>query len=170
MKQAVSILGDLREAAKQAEQNARTVTTKTTNTAVDKAKARTAATQAARVPDELLRALGARGRGLDSGGRPYGLALLNVVENVAAEAFACGGRSQGKMCMYMQGISQLYVPICKVTCPQKGGPWSSVVGRIGMGNEAKISTLLPLETYGDLYLRGRYGGPGRTRCIAIVLG
>eukprot|EP00752_Nemacystus_decipiens_P011279 g10023.t1 len=88
------ILADYRRAAKQVEDDANKVTTSTTKTAVDKAKARAAVTRAARVPEELLRALGARGRGLDSGmGRAYGLSLLKVVEDVAAEAFACGERS-----------------------------------------------------------------------------
>ena len=90
------ILAGLRQAAKEAEDDARKVTASTTNTAVDKAKARSALTRAARVPEELLRALGARGRGLDSGcGRAYGLSLLKVVEDVAAEAFACGEPGQG---------------------------------------------------------------------------
>lgn len=93
------MLSDLRQAARQAEDDARRVITSTTNTAVDKAKARAAVTRAARVPEELLRALGARGRGLDSGrGRPYGLSLLKVVEDVAAEACACGERSHGEGC------------------------------------------------------------------------
>lgn len=95
--QAVSILGNPLQASAQSEENGCTATTETTATAVDKATARTAATQAARVPDELLRALGAKGRGLDSGGRPYGLALLKVVEDVATEAFARGDRSRGKI-------------------------------------------------------------------------
>eukprot|EP00903_Cladosiphon_okamuranus_P007042 g6846.t1 len=91
----VDILADLRQAAKQAEDDANKVTTSTTNTAVDKTKARSAMTRAARIPEELLRALGARGRGLNSGcGRSYGLSLLKVVEDVAAEAFACGECSQ----------------------------------------------------------------------------
>lgn len=116
--QAVAILGDLRQAAEQAEEHASMVTTKTTNTAVDKAKARTAATQAARVPDELLRALGARGRGLDSRGRPYGLALLKVVEDVAAEAFACGERSQG-ICLHAKGHTAVsYVANSRIISPK----------------------------------------------------
>ena len=90
------ILADLRQAAKQAEDDATKVTASATKTAVDKAKARAAVTRAARVPEELLRALGARGRGLDAGfRRAYGLSLLKVVEDVAAEAFACGERSLG---------------------------------------------------------------------------
>lgn len=96
------ILADLRQAAKLAEDDANKITTSTTNTAVDRAKARSAMTRTARVPEELLRALGARGRGLDSGyGRAYGLSLLKVVEDVAAEAFACGERSQGVPCIAM---------------------------------------------------------------------
>ncbi|CAM9321848.1 unnamed protein product [Ectocarpus sp. 6 AP-2014] len=90
-----AIFSDLRQEAAKAERNASGVAASTTKTAVDKAKTRSAATRAARVFDELLRALGARGRGLDSGGRPYGLSLLQVVEGVAAQAHACGDRSQG---------------------------------------------------------------------------
>lgn len=93
--QVEAILSDLRQDAENAERNASAVAASTTKTAVDKAKTRSAATRAARVFDELLRALGARGRGLDSGGRPYGLSLLQVVEDVAAQAHACGERSQG---------------------------------------------------------------------------
>lgn len=90
------ILADLQQAAKQAEDDADKVTASDTKTALDKAKARAAMTRAARIPEELLRALGARGRGLDSGlGRAYGLSLLEVVGDVAAGAFACGERSHG---------------------------------------------------------------------------
>lgn len=90
------ILAGLRQAAKEAEEDAEKVTASTTKTAVDKAKARAAATRAACVPEELLRALGARGRGLDAGrGRAYGLSLLEVVEEVAAEAFAIGDPGHG---------------------------------------------------------------------------
>ncbi|CAN0164076.1 unnamed protein product, partial [Ectocarpus sp. 8 AP-2014] len=90
-----AIFSDLRQDAEKTERNASAVAASTTKTAVDKAKTRSAATRAARVFDELLRTLGARGRGLDSGGRPYGLSLLQVVEDVAAQAHACGDRSQG---------------------------------------------------------------------------
>lgn len=107
-----NILGDLRQAAKEAEEDASTVTAKTTNTAVDKARARTAATKAARVIDELLRALGARGRGLDSEDRPYGLALLQVVADVAAGAFACGEYGEGKMRTCMQAPHKIAVAKC----------------------------------------------------------
>lgn len=94
--QVADILADLRQAAEQAEDIANKATASSTNTAVDKAKARAAMTRAAHVPEELLRALGTRGRGLDYGcGRGYGLSLLKVVEDVAAEASASGERSQG---------------------------------------------------------------------------
>lgn len=89
-------MADLRETADQTKKYAETVTASATKTAVDKAKARCASIRAARVPEELLRALGARGRGFDSDyGRPYGLSLLAAVENVAAEAFACGEGGRG---------------------------------------------------------------------------
>lgn len=72
----------------------------TATTAVDKARARTAASQAARVPEELLRALGARGRFPDTmdpaSRRAYGLSLLVAVEEVAAEAQRCGRNSHGE--------------------------------------------------------------------------
>ncbi|CAM9327755.1 unnamed protein product [Ectocarpus sp. 12 AP-2014] len=90
-----AIFSDLRQDAEKAERTASAVAASTTKTAVDKAKTRSAATRAALIFDELLRALGARGRGLDSGDRPYGLSLLQVVEDVAAQAHACGERSQG---------------------------------------------------------------------------
>ncbi|CAM9574727.1 unnamed protein product, partial [Laminaria digitata] len=51
--------------------------------------------RAARIPEELLRALGARGAGLDSGGAAYGLSLLKAVEEIAAEAQLRGRRSRG---------------------------------------------------------------------------
>lgn len=91
-----AILAGLRETASQAKDHADTVTASATKTAVDKAKAKTASTRAARVPEELLRALGARGRGFDSDyGGAYGLSLLAAVEDVAAEAFACGEGYRG---------------------------------------------------------------------------
>lgn len=71
-----------------------TTTTTAAGAAIDKARTRTAAAEAARVSEGLLRALGARGRGLDNS-RAYGLSLLGVVEEVAAEAGACGKRTPG---------------------------------------------------------------------------
>lgn len=71
----------------------------TTASILAKARARTSAAQAERVSDALLRALGARGKGLDSTEpeerRAYGLSLLKVIEEVAAEAQVSGKQSQG---------------------------------------------------------------------------
>ncbi|CAM9989759.1 unnamed protein product [Scytosiphon promiscuus] len=83
------ILADFRQAAAQAEEDAAAISgSGATKSVVDEAEARAAAARAASFPEQLLRALGARGRGLEPGGRQYGLALLDVVDSVAAEALA----------------------------------------------------------------------------------
>lgn len=60
------------------------------------------ATQIARVPEEVLRALGARGYGFDdmdeARRRVYGHSLLKVIKEIAAEASLRGAQSHG-MCM-----------------------------------------------------------------------
>lgn len=98
------ILADLRQAAAQAEEDASTIAASSNKTAEDKAEARAAAARAASFPEQLLRALGARGRGVEAGGRQYGLALLDVVDSVAAEAPASEECSLGR-CVAGQGAS-----------------------------------------------------------------
>lgn len=64
-----------------------------------KARARGSAAQTGRVFDVLLRALGARGRGPDlkdlEERRAYGLSLLKVIEEVAAQAQVSGKHGEG---------------------------------------------------------------------------
>lgn len=136
----MSILEGLRQAAKQAEENVE----KNTNTAFDKARARATATTAAHVPDELLRALGARGRGLDSEDRPYGLALLQIVADVATEAFACGERSQGKMRTYMKAPHNRGKIFMSLKYDVLESLWLRELGRGERHSCSDIFTTLPL--------------------------
>lgn len=60
--------------------------------------------RAARVPERLLRALGARGAGLNSGGTVYGSSLLQVVEDIAAEAQLRGRSNRGACAGRMEAL------------------------------------------------------------------